>query len=62
MSMAFMNIIFVIIVAIGVAVPIATSVVSAANLTGTDATLAGFITTLLIVAVLALIARAGGMA
>ena len=58
----FMGLIFVIIVAIGVAVPIASSLVTAANLTGTDATIAGFVVTLILVAVLALIARAGGIA
>lgn len=58
----FMGLIFVIIIAVGVAVPIASTLVTAANLTGTDATIAGFVVTLLLVAVLSLIARAGGIA
>jgi len=58
----FMGLIFVIIIAIGVAVPIAATLVTAANLSGTDATIAGFTVTLLLVAVLSLIARAGGIA
>jgi len=41
-----------VIIGIGVAVPVAGAVVTAANLTGTDALLAGFITTLLIVAII----------
>lgn len=58
----FMALIFVLIIAIGVAVPIASTLVVAANLSGTDATIAGFVVTLLLVAVLSLIARAGGIA
>lgn len=58
----FMGLIFVIIIAVGVAVPISSTLVTAANLSGTDATVAGFVVTLLLVAVLALIARAGGIA
>ena len=58
----FMGLIFVIIIAMGVAIPISTTLISAANLTGVNATIAGFIVTLLLVAVLALIARAGGIA
>lgn len=62
MASGFMGLIFVIIVAIGVAIPITASVVTAANLTGLNATLAGFVTTFLILSILALTARMGGMA
>jgi hypothetical protein len=48
----FINVMVAVILGIGVAVPVASSVITAANLTGTDATLAGFITTLIIVALL----------
>ena len=41
-----------VILGIGLAVPITTSVVSTANLTGIDATIAGFLSTLIIVGVL----------
>jgi len=41
-----------VIVGIGVAVPVSSGVITAANLTGTDATLAAFITTLLITAII----------
>lgn len=41
-----------VIVGIGVSVPVASSVITSANLTGTDAVLAGFITTLIIVAII----------
>jgi len=58
----FMGLIFVIIIAIGVAVPITTTVVTTANLTGLNATLAGFCVTFMILSVLSLIARMGGMA
>jgi len=50
-----------VIIGIGVAVPVSSGVVTSANLTGTDATLAGFITTLIvtviIVAIISLIGR-----
>ena len=48
----FINVMVATILGIGVAVPVASQVVTAANLSGTDATLAGFITTLIIVALL----------
>lgn len=51
MASAFINIMVAVIIGVGVAVPITASVVSSANLTGTDAILAGFITTLIIVAI-----------
>jgi len=41
-----------VILGIGLAVPITTSVVGTANLTGIDATIAGFLSTLIIVGVL----------
>lgn len=41
-----------VILGIGLAVPITTSVVSTANLSGIDATIAGFLSTLIIVGVL----------
>lgn len=41
-----------VILGIGLAVPITSSVVSNANLSGIDATIAGFLTTLIIVGVL----------
>jgi hypothetical protein len=57
-----MGLIFVIIVSIGVAIPITTTVITSANLTGLNATLAGFCVTFLVLSVLSLIARMGGMA
>jgi hypothetical protein len=57
----FMGLIFVIIVAIGVAIPITATIITSANLTGLNATLAGFVTTFLILSVLSLTARMGGM-
>jgi len=51
MGGAFINIMVAVIIGIGVSVPIASSVITSANLTGTDAVLAGFITTLIIVAI-----------
>lgn len=41
-----------VVIGIGVAVPVSAAVITAANLTGTNSLLAGFITTLLIVALL----------
>jgi hypothetical protein len=41
-----------VIIGIGVAVPITSSVVASANLTGTDSLIAGFLTTLIVVAIL----------
>lgn len=51
MASAFINIMVAVIIGVGVAVPITSSVVESANLSGTDAILAGFITTLIIVAI-----------
>ena len=48
----FINVMVAVILGVGVAVPVAQSVIASANLSGTDATLAGFITTLIIVALL----------
>jgi hypothetical protein len=48
----FVNVMVAVIIGIGVVVPVSTSVITAANLQGTDATLAGFITTLVIVALI----------
>jgi len=52
MAGAYVAIMVAVIIGIGVVVPIAQSTVSSANLTGTDATLAGFISTLVIVAII----------
>ena len=41
-----------VIIGIGVAVPVSLAVITAANLTGTDALLAGFVTTLIIVSII----------
>ena len=41
-----------VIIGIGVAVPVTSSIVTSANLTGTDATLVGFITTLIITVII----------
>ena len=56
-----MNLIFAIILVVAVAIPIASSVVSAANLTGITATVAGYITLFLALGVLYLVARSTGM-
>lgn len=41
-----------VLIGIGVTVPVASSIVTGANLTGTDAVIAGFITTLIITAII----------
>ena len=41
-----------VIIGIGVAVPVTKSVIDGGNLTGTDATLAGFITTLIVTSII----------
>jgi len=54
---AFIDVMVAVIIGIGVAVPVAAAVITAANLSGTDALLAGFITTLIIVAIVVGITR-----
>jgi len=51
MAGAFIDVMVAVIIGIGVAVPVSAAVITAANLSGTDALLAGFITTLIIVAI-----------
>jgi hypothetical protein len=48
---AFTGVMTAVIIGIGVAVPVTAAVISSANLSGTDAILAGFVTTLIIVAI-----------
>jgi hypothetical protein len=48
----FINVMVAVILGVGVAVPVSKQVIDAANLQGTDSILAGFITTLIIVALL----------
>jgi hypothetical protein len=51
MADGFVQVMVAVIIGIGVAVPVASAVITSANLTGTNAILAGFITTLIIVAI-----------
>ena len=51
MAGGFINVMVAVILGIGVSVPVAKAVITSANLTGTDSILAGFITTLIIVAI-----------
>ena len=48
----FINVMVAVILGVGVAVPVSTQVIESANLSGTNEVLAGFITTLIIVALL----------
>ena len=48
----FINVMVAVILGIGVAVPVSQQVITAANLSGTNAVLANFISTLIIVALL----------
>jgi len=48
----FINVMVAVILGIGVAVPVSQQVITSANLTGTNSVLAGFISTLIIVALL----------
>ena len=59
MSMAdgFIQVMVAVIIGIGVAVPVSAAVVTSANLSGTNSILAGFITTLIIVAIVVGIAQ-----
>jgi hypothetical protein len=47
----FVMVMVAVIIGVGVAVPVCSAIITQANLTGTDATLAGFITTLIIVSI-----------
>lgn len=51
MADGFVQVMVAVIIGIGVAVPVSAAVITSANLTGTNAILAGFITTLIIVAI-----------
>lgn len=53
----FIQVMVAVIIGVGVAVPVSSTIVTSANLTGTDALLAGFITTLIIVAIVVGIAN-----
>lgn len=59
MSLAdgFIQVMIAVIIGVGVAVPVTSAVVTSANLTGTNALLAQFITTLIIVAIVVGIAQ-----
>jgi hypothetical protein len=57
MADGFIQVMVAVIIGIGVAVPVSSAVVTAANLSGTNSLLAGFITTLIIVAIVVGIAQ-----
>jgi len=52
LTQGLIGVMIAVIIGIGVSVPVSLGVINSANLTGTDATLAGFITTLIITAVI----------
>jgi len=47
-----MGVMVAIIIGVGVAIPVTNQVISDGNLTGTDATLAGFVSTLIVAAII----------